>query len=179
MAKAGRCSPKVERSTCAARQSSTLRSMRPRPPSWPAGSPCSVDPARLQILSILAAAPFGEVCVCEFVEPLGKSQPTVSYHLKLLGDAGLGRRRPAGQVGVVLTEPRPSASAAGRHRGLKRSERSRFREPPRMAALHSESWQVPSFQDGNSANRESATVASTYLSMAGPCCFASAPRRPP
>jgi len=47
------------------------------------------DPARLQILSILAASPAGEVCVCDFVEPLGKSQPTVSHHLKVLGDAGL------------------------------------------------------------------------------------------
>jgi ArsR family transcriptional regulator len=53
------------------------------------------DPVRLQIISILAAAPDGEVCVCEFVEPLGKSQPTVSHHLKVLGDAGLveGNRR--------------------------------------------------------------------------------------
>jgi ArsR family transcriptional regulator len=53
------------------------------------------DPARLQILSIIAAAPEGEVCVCDFVEPLGKSQPTVSHHLKVLGDAGLvvGERR--------------------------------------------------------------------------------------
>ncbi len=53
------------------------------------------DPARLQILSMIAAAPDGEVCVCEFVEPLGKSQPTVSHHLKVLGDAGLvvGDRR--------------------------------------------------------------------------------------
>ena len=53
------------------------------------------DPARLQILSLLAASPDGEVCVCEFVVPLGKSQPTVSHHLKVLGDAGLvaGDRR--------------------------------------------------------------------------------------
>ncbi|MDQ1392410.1 MAG: ArsR family transcriptional regulator, arsenate/arsenite/antimonite-responsive transcriptional [Acidimicrobiaceae bacterium] len=53
------------------------------------------DPARLQILSILAGAPAGEVCVCEFVEPLGKSQPTVSHHLKVLSDAHLvvGDRR--------------------------------------------------------------------------------------
>ena len=53
------------------------------------------DPARLRVLSILAAAPSGEVCVCELVEPLGKSQPTVSHHLKVLGDAGLvtGDRR--------------------------------------------------------------------------------------
>ena len=53
------------------------------------------DPARLRILSLLAAAPSGEICVCEFMEPLGKSQGTVSHHLKVLGDAGLveGDRR--------------------------------------------------------------------------------------
>jgi ArsR family transcriptional regulator, arsenate/arsenite/antimonite-responsive transcriptional repressor len=47
------------------------------------------DPARLRVLSLLAAADAGEVCACDFVEPLGKSQPTVSHHLKVLADAGL------------------------------------------------------------------------------------------
>ena len=53
------------------------------------------DAARLQILSLLAGSPAGEVCVCEFVGPLGKSQPTVSHHLKVLAEAGLveGDRR--------------------------------------------------------------------------------------
>lgn len=53
------------------------------------------DPVRLQVLSILASAPEGEVCVCDFVEPTGKSQPTVSHHLKILSEAGLvhGDRR--------------------------------------------------------------------------------------
>lgn len=53
------------------------------------------DPVRLRLLSMLAAAPQGEVCVCDFVEPLGKSQPTISHHLKVLGEAGLvhGDRR--------------------------------------------------------------------------------------
>jgi ArsR family transcriptional regulator, arsenate/arsenite/antimonite-responsive transcriptional repressor len=53
------------------------------------------DPVRLRLLSMLAAAPDGEVCVCEFVAPLGKSQPTVSHHLKILSEAGLvhGERR--------------------------------------------------------------------------------------
>src|SRR5947209_6208349 len=32
------------------------------------------DPVRLRVLSILAASPQGEVCVCDFVEPLAKSQ---------------------------------------------------------------------------------------------------------
>jgi ArsR family transcriptional regulator len=53
------------------------------------------DPVRLRVLSMLAAAPDGEVCVCDFVEPLGRSQPTISHHLKILGEAGLvhGDRR--------------------------------------------------------------------------------------
>jgi ArsR family transcriptional regulator len=53
------------------------------------------DPVRLRALSMLAAAPGGEVCVCEFVLPLGKSQPTISHHLKILSEAGLvrGERR--------------------------------------------------------------------------------------
>jgi ArsR family transcriptional regulator len=53
------------------------------------------DPVRLRVISILAASPEGEVCVCDLVGPLGKSQPTVSHHLKILSDAGLieGQRR--------------------------------------------------------------------------------------
>jgi ArsR family transcriptional regulator len=53
------------------------------------------DPVRLRVLSMLAAAPTGEICVCEFVEPLGKTQGTISHHLKILGEAGLvrGERR--------------------------------------------------------------------------------------
>jgi ArsR family transcriptional regulator len=53
------------------------------------------DPVRLRVLSMLAAAPGGEVCVCDLVEPLGKSQPTVSHHLRILGESGLvhGDRR--------------------------------------------------------------------------------------
>jgi len=53
------------------------------------------DPVRLQLLSILATAPDGEVCICDFVEPVGKSQPTISHHMKILSDAGLvhGDRR--------------------------------------------------------------------------------------
>ncbi|MDQ4133523.1 MAG: metalloregulator ArsR/SmtB family transcription factor [Actinomycetota bacterium] len=47
------------------------------------------DPTRLRLLSLLASAPAGEVCVCELVEPLGRSQPTVSHHLKVLAEAGL------------------------------------------------------------------------------------------
>jgi ArsR family transcriptional regulator, arsenate/arsenite/antimonite-responsive transcriptional repressor len=47
------------------------------------------DPARLRLLSLIASADGGEVCACELVEPVGKSQPTVSHHLKVLHDVGL------------------------------------------------------------------------------------------
>jgi len=47
------------------------------------------DPARLRILSLLASAAGGEVCVCDLVDPIGRSQPTVSHHLKVLSEAGL------------------------------------------------------------------------------------------
>ncbi|HSH62438.1 MAG TPA: metalloregulator ArsR/SmtB family transcription factor [Acidimicrobiales bacterium] len=47
------------------------------------------DPVRLRLLSLLASAPAGEVCACELVLPIGRSQPTVSHHLKVLTEAGL------------------------------------------------------------------------------------------
>ncbi len=47
------------------------------------------DPVRLRLLSLIASVPAGEACVCELVEPLERSQPTVSHHLKILADAGL------------------------------------------------------------------------------------------
>lgn len=47
------------------------------------------DPARIQLLALLKAAPNQEACVCDLTEPLGLSQPTVSHHLKVLADAGL------------------------------------------------------------------------------------------
>ena len=45
------------------------------------------DPVRLKLLSLIATA--GEICSCDMVEPLAKSQPTVSHHTKVLAEAGL------------------------------------------------------------------------------------------
>jgi ArsR family transcriptional regulator len=47
------------------------------------------DPVRLRLLSLLATAERGSVCACDLVEPVSKSQPTVSHHLKVLSEAGL------------------------------------------------------------------------------------------
>jgi ArsR family transcriptional regulator len=52
------------------------------------------DPARLQLLSLIASHPGGEACVCDLIEPLDVSQPTVSHHLKVLHSSGLlGREK--------------------------------------------------------------------------------------
>jgi ArsR family transcriptional regulator, arsenate/arsenite/antimonite-responsive transcriptional repressor len=53
------------------------------------------DPARLRLLSIVASS--GEACVCELVEPVGRSQPTISHHLSVLTDAGLLSREKRGR----------------------------------------------------------------------------------
>jgi ArsR family transcriptional regulator len=45
------------------------------------------DPVRLRMLSLIAAQ--AEVCSCALEEPLGKSQPTVSHHTRILAEAGL------------------------------------------------------------------------------------------
>lgn len=55
------------------------------------------DPVRLRLLSLIASAPDGEVCACDLVEPLGRSQPTVSHHLSVLTEAGLLTREKRGR----------------------------------------------------------------------------------
>jgi ArsR family transcriptional regulator len=45
------------------------------------------DPVRLRMLSLVASQ--DEVCSCALEEPLGKSQPTISHHTRILAEAGL------------------------------------------------------------------------------------------
>jgi ArsR family transcriptional regulator len=53
------------------------------------------DPNRVRIVNLLAAA--GEaVCVCNLTPQLDLSQPTVSFHLKKLVEAGLLEREQRG-----------------------------------------------------------------------------------
>jgi ArsR family transcriptional regulator len=55
------------------------------------------DPARLRLLSLIAAQPDATACVCDLTEPIGLSQPTVSHHLKVLHEAGLLEREQRGR----------------------------------------------------------------------------------
>lgn len=47
------------------------------------------DPLRLRMLSMIAASPTGEACVCDLTAVAEVSGPTVSHHLKVLKDAGV------------------------------------------------------------------------------------------
>ncbi len=53
------------------------------------------DPVRLRLLSLIAQA--GEICSCDLVGPIGKSQPTISHHMSVLTDAGLVHREKRGK----------------------------------------------------------------------------------
>jgi ArsR family transcriptional regulator len=44
------------------------------------------SPARLQLVGLLGK---GDACVCDLVDEVGLSQPTVSHHLRVLAEAGL------------------------------------------------------------------------------------------
>lgn len=55
------------------------------------------DPARLRLISIIAAAPEGESCACDLTEPLDRSQATISHHLTQLTRAGILEREQRGK----------------------------------------------------------------------------------
>jgi ArsR family transcriptional regulator, arsenate/arsenite/antimonite-responsive transcriptional repressor len=55
------------------------------------------EPTRLRLLSLVAAQPAGEACICDLTEPVALSQPTVSHHMKVLVDAGLLERDQRGR----------------------------------------------------------------------------------
>ncbi|WP_433385979.1 ArsR/SmtB family transcription factor [Actinoplanes sp. CA-142083] len=63
------------------------------------------DPVRLQLMSMIASAPGGEICVCDLTPAFEVSPSTISYHLKTLRDAGLvdAERR----ASWVYYRPRP------------------------------------------------------------------------
>ncbi|MBB5632349.1 ArsR family transcriptional regulator [Cryobacterium mesophilum] len=71
------------------------------------------DPARLRILSMVAAHADKEACVCDLTEPLGLSQPTVSHHLKVLVDAGYLTRSKRGTWAYFAIVPGSLDSVAG------------------------------------------------------------------
>ncbi|MBN9607083.1 MAG: helix-turn-helix transcriptional regulator [Actinomycetales bacterium] len=71
------------------------------------------DPARLRLVSMVAAHEGGEACVCDLTEPLGLSQPTVSHHLKVLVEAGFLTRSKRGTWAYYRIVPGSLEGVAG------------------------------------------------------------------
>jgi ubiquinone/menaquinone biosynthesis C-methylase UbiE len=70
------------------------------------------EPTRLRLLALAARGAF---CVVEFTEILGQSQPRLSRHLRLLGEAGLlAREREGANVYFALPAPETEAGALAR-----------------------------------------------------------------
>lgn len=66
------------------------------------------DPTRLKIIYLLK---YGELCVCEIISALDKSQPTVSHHLNILKKAGFLKWRKEGVwVHYSLKSPETSVN---------------------------------------------------------------------
>ena len=63
------------------------------------------DRHRVRILNRLLQAGGEAVCVCDFEAMLGLKQPTVSYHLKQLLDAGLVDARSAARTPTSASSP--------------------------------------------------------------------------
>ena len=63
------------------------------------------DRNRLKVVNMLAQAEGEAICVCEFQDTLGLKQPTVSYHLKQLMDAGVITREQHGRFAFYSLQP--------------------------------------------------------------------------
>lgn len=55
------------------------------------------DPVRVRLVSLIGAAPSGEICACDLPALVDRSQPTVSHHLSQLVRAGLVDREQRGK----------------------------------------------------------------------------------
>ena len=78
-----------------------------------AGFKALSDPARLRLISLVAAHEDQEACVCDLTEPVGLSQPTVSHHLKLLVEAGILSREQRGKWAYYKLVPDTLNTLAG------------------------------------------------------------------
>ena len=66
------------------------------------------DERRLRVLELLAE---GEKCACVLLEELEISQPTLSYHMKILRRSGIVKERPVGPWKYYSIDPEGCAYA--------------------------------------------------------------------
>lgn len=55
------------------------------------------DPTRIRVIRYLADSPLATVCACHLPDALGISQPTLSFHMRKLQEAGLVEREQRGR----------------------------------------------------------------------------------
>ena len=85
------------------------------------------DPMRLRLLSLIACHEGGESCVCDLLDAFDVTAPSVSYHLKILREAGLISSERRGtwvyyrvnpetmtRMSAVLVPPASALAQAGR-----------------------------------------------------------------
>ena len=77
------------------------------------------DENRLQILELLRS---GEKCACHLLEEMSISQPTLSHHMKILGDSGIVVGRKEGKWLHYRISPEGVQSAQGYLTGLTASD---------------------------------------------------------
>ena len=68
------------------------------------------DPTRLRLFDLVRRAGDGGICSCDLVEPLDRSQPTISHHFKVLREAGLVESRKEGTWVWYSVTPDATAS---------------------------------------------------------------------
>jgi ArsR family transcriptional regulator len=70
------------------------------------------DPTRVRLVSAIASANAGEVCICDLTEPFDLTQPTLSHHLAILTRAGLVEREQRGRWAYFRLAPAARELAA-------------------------------------------------------------------
>lgn len=68
------------------------------------------DPTRVRLLRYLAGSDSGTACACHLPAALGISQPTLSFHMRKLHEAGLVERDKRGRWVHWTVQPRSLAA---------------------------------------------------------------------
>ena len=63
------------------------------------------DPTRVRLIRYLAESSTGTACACHLPQALGITQPTLSFHMRKLHDAGLVTREKRGRWGHWSIHP--------------------------------------------------------------------------
>ena len=84
------------------------------------------DETRLRILDLLRG---GEKCVCALIEETGLPQSTLSYHMKILCDAGVAAGRQEGKWTHYSVRPAGMARAADILKGYAPANKPKRKSP--------------------------------------------------